>query len=55
VGSAAGETVARLVDGNLSAGRHVIEWNADGMPSGVYFSQVRIGDAVAVARIELVR
>jgi hypothetical protein len=33
----AGQRVAILHDGPLSAGYHALRWDADGFPSGVYF------------------
>ena len=32
-----GREVAMLVEGNVSAGSHILTWNADGLASGVYF------------------
>jgi hypothetical protein len=37
VSNVMGEKVSSLVSDNLPAGAHEYEWNASGLPSGVYF------------------
>jgi len=32
-----GRELATLVDGRIAAGPHIIEWDAEGVPGGVYF------------------
>ena len=32
-----GREVIRLVDQELNAGKHAFQWQANGLPSGVYF------------------
>lgn len=39
-----GREVARLLDGNVTAGNHVVTWTADGMPSGVYLYRLTFGE-----------
>jgi hypothetical protein len=39
-----GEEVASLVNGEIAAGRHEVRWDAENMPSGVYFYQLRAGE-----------
>jgi len=41
-----GRTVAKLVDGEISAGTHVVVWDADGFASGVYHYRLRAGEFV---------
>ncbi|MCH8929089.1 MAG: VCBS repeat-containing protein [Candidatus Marinimicrobia bacterium] len=36
-----GREVARLVDENISAGEHSVEWDASDMPSGLYIYQLK--------------
>ena len=35
-----GQQVARLAEGRMSAGEHVVTWDASGQPSGVYFCRL---------------
>jgi hypothetical protein len=38
-----GQKVAVLVSGSQAAGKHVVEWNASGFASGVYYYQLKTG------------
>jgi hypothetical protein len=49
-----GRTVATLLDGELSAGMHAIEWNAS-VPSGVYFCSLVAGGETAGMRMVVAR
>lgn len=40
----AGRVVARLVDDARDRGKHTVAWNADTLPSGVYFCRLEVGD-----------
>jgi hypothetical protein len=50
----AGRRVTSLVSGSWPAGRHTIRWDAGersaGLPGGVYFGRLRVGETVAVQR-----
>jgi hypothetical protein len=50
-----GRQVVRLVDGVRSAGHHMVEWNAAGMPSGVYYCRMEAGDFTATRRVILLK
>lgn len=50
-----GREVARLVDGNTTAGRYQVTWNADNYPSGIYFYQLRAGETIITKRMMLMR
>jgi hypothetical protein len=50
-----GQEVARLVQGCLEKGKYTVDWDAAGMPEGVYFYQVKIGDWAEVRPMVLVR
>jgi hypothetical protein len=39
-----GRFIETLIDGQIEAGFHTIEWNADGLPRGVYFVKLDVGD-----------
>jgi spore coat protein A len=51
----AGQEVAKLVDGDLAAGSHVISWNANNMASGAYFYRLEAGTFSAVKRMLLLK
>lgn len=51
----AGQTVAELVRGVRSAGRHSIVWDARGMPSGVYFYSLRSDGLVETRKVTLLK
>jgi photosystem II stability/assembly factor-like uncharacterized protein len=50
-----GRQVAELVNEEKPAGSYTIMWNANGMPSGVYFYQLRVRDRVDTRRMILLR
>jgi hypothetical protein len=50
-----GEEVATLTAENLSAGRHVTQWNAGGLASGVYFYQLQAGNFVEMKKLILIK
>lgn len=50
-----GRRVALLADGPVRAGEHSLTWEADTLPSGVYFVRLTAGDAVQTQRLTLVR
>jgi len=51
----AGQEVAKLVDGNLAAGSHVVSWNANTMASGAYFYRLEAGTFSAVKSMLLLK
>lgn len=50
-----GEEVANLVSEERPAGSHKIEWNADGLPSGVYYYQLSAGGIIQTRKMVLLR
>ena len=50
-----GRTVANLVNGDLSAGKHNVTFNASNLASGVYFYKLIAGDFVSVKKLMLVK
>ncbi|HET6566936.1 MAG TPA: alpha-amylase family glycosyl hydrolase [Rhodothermales bacterium] len=50
-----GRQVAVLQDGQLAAGHHQVDFEADGLASGMYFYRLEAGDRVVTKRMLLVR
>ena len=50
-----GEEVATLVNGEVGAGYHSVSWNASNQPSGIYFYELRNGNAVSVKKLILMK
>jgi len=50
-----GNEVATLVDEYKPAGTYEIEWNASGLPSGVYFYQLQAGDFIETKKMLLLK
>jgi len=53
--NALGEKVADLVDGNQSAGSYRVSWQANSLPSGMYFCQLKTDNFQDVRRMLLVK
>jgi hypothetical protein len=51
----AGQLVESLVNGKQPAGQHTVSWNAGGLTSGIYLVRLQAGEAVATAKMALVR
>jgi hypothetical protein len=51
----AGRLVETLVDETKSAGEYAVEWDAGGLPSGVYFYRMETGDQTIVRRATLLK
>jgi len=50
-----GQVVATLANETLSAGQHELNWNAEGMPAGVYFYNIQIGNQVGTGKMVLMK
>jgi len=50
-----GKEVARLVHGQLGAGRHEVIWNASGLASGIYLLRLRVGAFTETRKMVLLR
>jgi len=50
-----GQLLATLVDEQKNAGFYLVEWNAQGATSGVYFYQLRAGDFMETRRMILLK
>jgi hypothetical protein len=50
-----GRRVTSLVDGEMAAGDHLIEWRPEALPSGVYFCRLEAGEETLTRKITLLR
>jgi hypothetical protein len=50
-----GEEVATLVPGDHAAGTFKATWDASGMPSGVYFYRLTVGERVQTRKMILMK
>jgi hypothetical protein len=50
-----GQEVATLVDGNVEAGGHQVQWNAGRLASGVYLYQLKTGGHVETKKMVVLR
>jgi hypothetical protein len=46
-----GKEVVTLVDGQLNAGRHSVQFNAAGLSSGVYFYRMQAGSYLEAKKL----
>jgi len=51
----AGEKVAELVNGQVKAGHHTVNWNASNVASGVYFYTIKAGNFTATRKMVLMK
>lgn len=50
-----GQKVATLVNGKVGAGQHVVEWNAQGAATGMYFYRLQMGSEVMTRKMLLLK
>jgi len=50
-----GEVVARLVSSELAAGYYSVQWNAEGLPSGIYFCRLEARGHILARKLTLLR
>ena len=50
-----GQVVATLVNGELKAGAYQVQFNASGLPSGLYFYRLRSGAFVSIKKMMLLK
>jgi len=50
-----GRRITTLTEGIRTAGNHIIEWNAEGYPSGVYFLKLDAGEFTQTQKLMLVK
>ncbi|UCE18595.1 MAG: T9SS type A sorting domain-containing protein [Gemmatimonadota bacterium] len=50
-----GQEVAVLVDGDLNAGHHTVNWNGENATSGVYFYRIEANEFTATRRMVLMK
>lgn len=50
-----GQRVATLINGQQAKGRGIVTMRTEGLPSGLYFVQMRVGPAIQTQRIVVAR
>jgi hypothetical protein len=50
-----GEVVSTLANGTLTAGIHEFNFNAGGLPSGIYFCRLSAGEKVSIMKMNLIK
>lgn len=50
-----GREVSTLLSGMKNAGQHNVVWNANGLPSGIYFARMQTGDVTQVRKLVLMK
>lgn len=50
-----GEKVTELINGSMSAGVHLIEFNATTLPSGIYFYRIEAGENIKICKMILMK
>jgi hypothetical protein len=50
-----GRIVETLVSAHQGVGKYKVQWNASGMPSGIYFYQLRVGGNVQTKKMLIMR
>jgi hypothetical protein len=50
-----GQTVTKLVDGSMTAGRHTVSFDASNLPTGVYLYRLEAGSFTAVRKMLLMK
>ena len=50
-----GQQVAQLVNGDMEAGYHQVQFEGNGLSSGVYFYRIQAGDFVETKRLLLLK
>jgi len=53
--NARGKLVEQLAAGVKSSGEHVVEWNATGQPSGIYFYRLEAGNYTETRKMVLLK
>ena len=51
----AGRLVDVLVNQTVESGEHTLEWHADGVASGVYFTRMTVGNDTQVKRLTVLK
>jgi len=50
-----GREVSTLIDANIEAGYHSVQWNADNYSSGMYFVKMVAGEYISTQKLMLVK
>jgi flagellar hook assembly protein FlgD len=50
-----GQSVMQLAHGSQLKGEHNVQWNADGLPAGIYYYSLRSGKQVHTGKIVIIK
>jgi len=50
-----GQPVSQLVNGDIDAGYHAVEFDGSNLASGVYFYRLRAGDYISTKKLLLLK
>ena len=50
-----GQVVATILDESISEGKHQVTWNAEGLPSGIYFYRLKAGNRSSAGKMFVMR
>jgi hypothetical protein len=50
-----GQQVMKLADGNQTKGAHHVQWNAEGLPAGIYYYLLRSGKRAETGKIIILK
>ena len=50
-----GQSVANVTEARFGAGRHTVEWNSEGVPSGIYFCRMKANSFKSIKRLLIIK
>lgn len=50
-----GQEISRLVEGDISSGEHIADWDAGNLPGGTYYARLSVNGFSQVRKMNLVR
>jgi flagellar hook assembly protein FlgD len=50
-----GQRVAVLLNERQGAGKHTVAWDAKGLPEGIYYCRLQVGDEIGTGKLILMK